>query len=176
MKKIIVSLMAIALPFMLLSCKKEDSGEGKKEAETYETVLEATLTLSYDNIYDISFTLGGKPITMKEKKDGNTTVFSYSDATLHANEKIECTVAVSSTADVEALPSKCDMIIKRDYLSGQKKGDGYSQLYASDGGTSVKGLSYDKMIEDGAVKDKAEYASYMAKTISTFLSGTLNKK
>lgn len=171
MKKIFWPLMAAAL--LLVSCSKSSQDDPKV---SYTTRLQATVTLSFTDIYEYSFTLGGKPITMTKTQNGNTAVLTFTDDQLHANEKIECTVTVVPTADVEALPNKVDFTAESDYKSYQPAGSGYAQLYLSSGQAQAGGLSYDKMVEQGKVTDKASFAKYIGSKISTALSGTLKPK
>jgi len=177
MKHIFNSVLFCALSLALVSCTKaESSKEEEKEKEVIATVLEATVTMDFIDIFDFSFTLNGNPVTMKKEKDGNTTVFSYSDGKLHGDEEVKCTVTVLPTADVKSLSDKCSFSAMRSYMSGQGSSTGYSKLFSSVGQINVVGLSYDKMVEEKVISDKAGYAAYIGDKISVILSGTMTQK
>jgi len=174
MRKIFRTMLICAIAFALVSCQKDDSGEGG--SETSVTTLEATISTNFADIFDFVFTLDGKVITMKKSVNGNTIVYSYSDNQLHANGKIECTVTVSSKADVSSLPEKCDFSSKSNYQTSKTTSDGYLTLYRSNSEISIGGLSYSKLVQDGKVSDKASFAAYIATKIAVPLNGTMKQK
>lgn len=172
MKKLFVALMACAL--VLVSCQTEKQGKDE-ETGTPFTTLSATVSVEFIDIFDITFTVGGKPVAMSTSKNGNTVTFQYSDGTVRGNEEVKCEVAVSSKTDYAALAENFNLKVEHTYQTGKKSGSGYSELYRASNKIESAG-SYSKLVEGKdktGVSDKVTYAAYIAQRISRALTSTM---